>query len=58
MIANIHVLSDTELQQLSLTENKRFSNGVENGLTYLDLKEIRTNLREINLEQSIRKTTF
>ena len=58
MIANIHLLSDDGLQQLLLTENKRFSNGVENGLTFHDLKEIRTNLQEIALEQQIRKTTF
>jgi hypothetical protein len=45
-------------QHLFLTENKRFSQGMENGLTFLDLKEIRIILREIAIEQQIRKSNF
>jgi hypothetical protein len=56
MIENIHLLSDLELQKLLVTENKRFSTGLDDGMTFLDLKQIRIDLREIAAEQLSRKT--
>lgn len=57
MIANIHLLSNDELQHLLLVKNKRFSGGIDSGMNFFDFKEIRTNLREITGEQHIRKST-
>jgi len=55
MIANIHLLTDIELQQLFLAESKRFADGMNNGMKFMDLKRIRINLREVDAEKKRRK---
>jgi hypothetical protein len=58
MLNNLSLLSNNQLQHLFISEVKSFKEGVDNGLHFLDLKQIRINLREIALEQHIRKSDF
>ena len=55
MITNIHLLPDIELQHLFLAESKRFTDGMDNGMNFMDLKRIRINLRGVDAEKERRK---
>jgi hypothetical protein len=58
MLTNLALLSINQLHNLFLSESKRFNEGIDNGLHFPDLKQIRINLREIAIEQLIRKSSF
>jgi hypothetical protein len=58
MLINLSILSNEQLKDLFLRESKRFREGIDRGLHFLDLKQIRINLREITVEQLIRKSHF
>lgn len=47
MLHNVSSLTDTELQELFVSENKVLLNGIDNGLSFDDLKAARINLRAI-----------
>lgn len=50
MLHNLSLLSKEELHELFLKESLRFTIGMDDGLSFNDLKQIRINLREIALE--------
>ena len=50
MEKNLSVLSREELHELFLKESSRFTQGMDNGLSSDELKQIRINLRDIAFE--------
>ncbi len=50
MLQNLSLLSREKLHELFLKESLRFTEGMDNGLSFDGLKQIRINLREIALE--------
>ena len=50
MLQNLSLLNREELHELFFKESLRFTEGMDNGLSFDGLKQIRINLREIALE--------
>jgi hypothetical protein len=55
MAHNLSRLTSEELHDLFLMESHHFSEGIDNGLTFDELKEIRVKLRQITEELKSRK---
>jgi len=51
---NLQLLSNGELSRLFLSESKLFAEGVDKGLTFPEMKQIKVNLRNIAFEQQNR----
>ena len=52
---NVSCLSNTELQNLFISQNHHLMDGIDQGLAFKDLKEIRVNIRAIVAEMETRK---
>ena len=57
MLHNLSTLNKEKLHELFLTESLRFTEGMDNGLPFDELKKIRTLLREITLQMQEKNGT-
>ena len=51
---NLRLLTEPELEELLISESLRFTEGIDKGMCFEELKQIRINLKEIAAEQQRR----